>query len=142
MRGEGIPVTTGNSYTAVASAKAIAMAMKALGLGFGPHLRAAIVGAGGAIGRAMAQLLAEDVGHLVLIGNPDRAVDVTRRRLLTVAADVCRHLAVRHREGFYFGQGSLGSRLLAAHGGCPEPDAPVDRFLALAERLEGTAHSG
>ena len=28
-------------------------------------------------------------------------------------------------------------RLLAAHGGCPEPDAPADRFLTLAERLEG-----
>jgi acetylornithine/succinyldiaminopimelate/putrescine aminotransferase/predicted amino acid dehydrogenase len=135
---EGIPVTTGNSYTAVASAKAIAMAMKALGPGFGPHIHAAIVGAGGAIGRAMAQLLAEDVGHLVLIGNPDRAVDVTRRRLMTVAADVCRHLAVRYHQGFHFGQGSLGSRLLAAHGGCPESDAPVDCFVTLAERLERT----
>ena len=118
---EGIPVTTGNSYTAVSAAKAVAMAMKALGLGFGPHLGAAIVGAGGAIGRAMAQLLAEDVGHLALIGNPDRPFDVTRRRLLAVAADACRHLAVRHREGYRFAHGSLGSRLLAAHGGCPDP---------------------
>jgi acetylornithine/succinyldiaminopimelate/putrescine aminotransferase/predicted amino acid dehydrogenase len=135
---EGIPVTTGNSFTAVASAKAVAMAMKALGVGFGPHLGAAIVGAGGAIGRAMAQLLAENVGRLVLIGNPDRAFDVTRRRLLAVAADVCRHLAARHREGRHFGQGSLGGRLLATHGGCPEPDAPAELFLGLAEHLAST----
>jgi acetylornithine/succinyldiaminopimelate/putrescine aminotransferase/predicted amino acid dehydrogenase len=133
---EGVPITTGNSFTAVSSAQAIALAMKALGLGFGPHLNAAIVGATGAIGRAMALLLAEDVGRLVLIGNPDRAFEVTRRRLLSVAADVCRHLAARSREGDRFGHGSLGSRLLDAHGGCPEPDAPTDRFLALAGRLE------
>jgi acetylornithine/succinyldiaminopimelate/putrescine aminotransferase/predicted amino acid dehydrogenase len=135
---EGIPVTTGNSFTAVSSAKAVAMAMKALGLGFGPHFGAAIVGAGGAIGRAMAQLLAENVGRLVLIGNPDRAFDVTRRRLLAVAAEVCRHLAARHREGRHFGQGSLGGRLLAAHGGCPEPDAPAELFLNLAAHLAST----
>jgi acetylornithine/succinyldiaminopimelate/putrescine aminotransferase/predicted amino acid dehydrogenase len=135
---EGIPVTTGNSYTAVASAQAVALAMKGLGLGFGPHLTAAIVGGSGAIGRAMALLLAEDVGRLVLIGNPERAPEVARRRLLAVAADVCRHLAVRHHEGqaHGFGPGSLGSRLLAAHGGCPGPDAPAEHFLRLAERLE------
>src|SRR5262249_56986803 len=85
-----------------------------------------------------AQWLAEEVGSLVLIGNPERAFEVTRRRLLTVAADVCRHLAVRHREGYLFGPGSLGGRLLDAHGGCPDPDAPADRFLTLVERLEGS----
>ena len=135
---EGVAVTTGNSYTAVASAQAVAMAMKSLGEGFGPHLGAAIVGGTGAIGRAMALLLAEDVGRLILIGNPDRAVEVSRRRLLAVAGDVCRHLAVRYHEGQRFAHGSLGSRLLAAYGGCPDPDAPADLFAGLAECLEST----
>jgi predicted amino acid dehydrogenase len=112
--------------------------MKSLGMGFGPNLGAAIVGGTGAIGRAMALLLAEDVGRLVLIGNPDRAVEVSRRRLLAVAGDVCRHLAVRHHEGQRFAHGSLGSRLLAAYGGCPDPDAPADVFIELAECLEST----
>jgi predicted amino acid dehydrogenase len=135
---EGVAVTTGNSYTAVSAAQAVAMGMKALGTGFGPHLSAAIVGGTGAIGRAMALLLAEDVGRLVLIGNPDRAVEVSRRRLLAVAGDVCRHLAVRYHEGHRFAHGSLGSRVLAAYGGCPEPDAPADVFTELAECLEST----
>jgi acetylornithine/succinyldiaminopimelate/putrescine aminotransferase/predicted amino acid dehydrogenase len=135
---EGIPVTTGNSFTAVSSAKAVAMALKAIGLGFGPHISAAIVGAGGAIGRAMALLLAENVGRLVLIGNPDRAFDVTRRRLLAVAAEVCRHLSARFVEGHRFAHGSLGSRLIAAHGTCPEPDAPAELFATLAEHLAAT----
>ncbi|MBV8606688.1 MAG: aminotransferase class III-fold pyridoxal phosphate-dependent enzyme [Singulisphaera sp.] len=133
---EGVPVTTGNSYTAVSAAQAVAMALRALGTGFGPHTGAAIVGGSGSIGRAMALLLAEDVGRLVLIGNPDRTAAVARRRLLAVAGDVCRHLAVRSREGFRFAHGSLGSRLLATGGGCPDPDAPADLFLELAARLE------
>jgi acetylornithine/succinyldiaminopimelate/putrescine aminotransferase/predicted amino acid dehydrogenase len=135
---EGIPVTTGNSFTAVSAAKATAIALKKLGLGPGTPKSAAIVGAGGAIGRAMAQLLAEDAGRLILVGNPDRACEVTRRRLLSVAADVCRHLAVRQSEGSRFGLGSLGNALVAVHGRCPEPDARAERFLALAERLAGT----
>ena len=133
---EGVPITTGNSFTAVASAQAVAQAMKALGAGFGPHVDAAVVGATGAIGRAMALLLAEDVGRLVLVGNPDRAPEVTRRRLLSVAADACRHLAVRSREGSRREPGSLLARLLDAGGGGLDHDAPTDRFIALAERLE------
>jgi acetylornithine/succinyldiaminopimelate/putrescine aminotransferase/predicted amino acid dehydrogenase len=133
---EGVPITTGNSFTAVASAQAIAIAMKALGSGLGPHIDAAIVGATGAIGRAMAMLLAENVSRLVLIGNPDRTSEVTRRRLLAVAADVCRHLAVRYREGAGLEPGSLAGRMNDTHGGCPDPGAPVDQFLTMAERLE------
>src|SRR5262249_47564738 len=64
--------------------------------------------------------------------------DVTRRRLLAVGAEVCRHLAARHCEGSHFAHGSLGSRLLATHGGWPEPDAPTERFLGLAEHLAST----
>ena len=121
---EGIPVTTGNSYTAVASAQAVAMAMKSLGMGFGPHLSAAIVGGTGAIGRAMALLLAEDVGRLVLIGNPDRAVEVARRRLLAVAGDVCRHLAVRHHEGHASRTGRSAAGSWPPTGDAPIPTPP------------------
>ena len=134
---EGVPITTGNSYTAVAAAQAVAMALRALGTsgsGPTPAPRSSAVPARSA-GRWRI-LLAEDVGRLVLIGNPDRTGEVARRRLLAVAGDVCRHLAVRSREGFRFAHGSLGSRLLATHGGCPDPDAPADLFLELAARLE------
>ena len=136
---EGVPITSGNSYTAVASVQAIGQLIEAVGAGFGPHLNAAIVGSTGAIGRAMALLLSEDVGRLTLTGNPERSAEVVRRRLLVVASDVCRHLAVRHQEGRRYLPGSLGARLLATHRGFPDPDAPAEVFLRLAERLE---HSG
>jgi acetylornithine/succinyldiaminopimelate/putrescine aminotransferase/predicted amino acid dehydrogenase len=133
---EEVPVTTGNSFTAVAAAEAVGQAMHSLGGGLGPHVTAAIVGSTGAIGRAMALLLAEDVGQLILIGNPDRTPEVARRRLAAVAADVCRHLLVCHREGRRFAQGSLGSRLLAGHVGDLDPDAPAEVIARLANRLE------
>ena len=131
-----MPVTTGNSYAAIASAQAIAMAMEALGDGLDAHVGAAIVGGTGAIGRAMALLLAEDVGQLTLIGNPDCAAGTSRRRLLAVAGDVCRHLAVRHREGRRFVAGSIGARILADCGTILDPEAPAGHFLEHAERME------
>ena len=84
---EGVPVTTGNSYAAVASAEA---ARKALALAGNRQAdsppNTAILGATGAIGRAMALLLAEDVGRLTLVGNPTSSSSRVRERLLARAA--------------------------------------------------------
>ena len=68
---EGVPVTTGNSYAAVASADAARKALVLAGNREDNPPDAAILGATGAIGRAMALLLAEDVGRLTLVGNPE-----------------------------------------------------------------------
>ncbi len=108
---EGVAVTTGNSYTTVACAQAIGMALERLGTRYGGHLSAAVVGATGAIGRAMSLLIAEDVGRVVLLGNPDRSPEMVRQRLRAVAADICRHLAARRREGRRFLSGTLGACL-------------------------------
>jgi acetylornithine/succinyldiaminopimelate/putrescine aminotransferase/predicted amino acid dehydrogenase len=133
---EGVAITTGNSFTAVAAAEAIGQALLALDMGLGPHIGAAVVGATGAIGRAMALLLGEDIGRLLLVGNPDQVPEVARRRLLAVAVDTCRHLAIRHAQGRRFAAGSLGARLVAAHAGGPDPDAPADVYARIVEHLE------
>ncbi len=109
---EGVPVTTGNSYAAVASAEAARKAVALAGNREDSPLNAAILGATGAIGRAMALMLAEDVGRLTLVGNPDSSSSHVRERLLARAADLVDFVAARHAEGMSFKPGSFAARLI------------------------------
>ncbi|HTK76204.1 MAG TPA: aminotransferase class III-fold pyridoxal phosphate-dependent enzyme, partial [Gemmataceae bacterium] len=109
---EGVAITTGNSFTAVASVAAMNKALALVGPRREP-VTAAVVGATGAIGRAMAQLLAEQVGTLLLVGNPDSAEDVVRERLLKVVADISEFVAARQAEGATFARGTFAEELLA-----------------------------
>ena len=65
----GVALTTGNSYTVVAAMQALQEAARRLGIPVASS-SAAVVGAGGAIGRATALLLAPHVQSLWLVGNP------------------------------------------------------------------------
>jgi predicted amino acid dehydrogenase len=109
---EGVPVTSGNSYTAVASAEATRKALALVGKLGDRTLPASIVGATGAIGKAMAMLLAEDVGKLILVGNPDSPRKIVRERLLEGAADVVRFVANRRAAGTSFKPGTFAAELL------------------------------
>jgi acetylornithine/succinyldiaminopimelate/putrescine aminotransferase/predicted amino acid dehydrogenase len=110
---EGVPITTGNSYTAVASVEATKKAL-ALVEGYeSKSVAAAIVGASGAIGRAMTLLLAEDVGTLILLGNPDSPRQQVRDRLLAVARDMAGFVAARHAEGTAWTPGTVAAELSA-----------------------------
>jgi acetylornithine/succinyldiaminopimelate/putrescine aminotransferase/predicted amino acid dehydrogenase len=110
---EGVPITTGNSYTAVASAEATRWAMSLGAKRRGLPPTAAIVGATGAIGRAMALLLAEDVGRLILVGNPDSPCQDVRERLLERAREVVRFAAARFDEGAMFASGSFAAEAMS-----------------------------
>ncbi|WP_324716060.1 aminotransferase class III-fold pyridoxal phosphate-dependent enzyme [Carboxydochorda subterranea] len=65
----GVAVTTGNSYTVAAAIEALMEGARRLGVDV-RRAQAAVVGAGGAIGRATALLLAPHVAGLTLVGNP------------------------------------------------------------------------
>ena len=136
VAGQGVALTTGNSYTAVACVEGIAMAMQRLGERLDHRTSVAVVGATGAIGRAMALLLAEEIGRLVLMGNPESDPDQVRCRLMHVAATVGRHLAARHSGGTTFAEGTLGARLLELTGGQLTPDIEDERWVQLMEQLE------
>ena len=73
-KGLNIPVTTGDSYTVATAMQATALAAERMGINLA-EATAAVVGAGGAIGRVCAQLIAQDVSHLLLIGRRAEPLD-------------------------------------------------------------------
>jgi len=135
---EGVPITTGNSYTAVASAEATRKALALVGRADDGPPVAAIVGATGAIGRVLALLLAEDVGRLILVGNPDSSAKYVRERLLATAGDVLRFVRARHAEGSAFRRGTFAAQLLAH---LPRTDGAVEQ-TAIDEAVSKLEQSG
>ncbi len=80
-----VPVTTGDSYTVSVAVESIRQAAEAMGIPL-RNATAAVVGATGAIGRVCAELLAEDVGRLILIGRRAEALEDLSARLRSRAA--------------------------------------------------------
>ena len=108
---EGLPLTSGNSFTAVASADAIELALRMRGDSLDNGLHLSVIGATGSIGRALAMLLAGRVGRISLIGNPRGDEEIVASRLQTVAEDICQEMAKQLERGERFAPGSLGWRL-------------------------------
>jgi fatty aldehyde-generating acyl-ACP reductase len=75
-----IPVTTGDSYTVAIAVQAIRDAARLMDIPLG-SATAAVVGASGSIGRVCAELLADDVAELILVGRREDALVELRDRL-------------------------------------------------------------
>ena len=75
-----IPVTTGDSYTIAVAVEAVREAARVMEIPL-ESATAAVVGATGAIGKVCAELLAEDVGELYLIGRRIDALENLRNSL-------------------------------------------------------------
>jgi fatty aldehyde-generating acyl-ACP reductase len=75
-----IPVTTGDSFTVAIAVQAIREAAHVMGI-TPRSATAAVVGATGSIGRVCAELLADEVGELILIGRRADALEELRQRL-------------------------------------------------------------
>ncbi|HEY0320665.1 MAG TPA: aminotransferase class III-fold pyridoxal phosphate-dependent enzyme [Pyrinomonadaceae bacterium] len=107
LKGLGLPaLTTGNSYTAIASRQSVRLAAAERGWTL-PSRTVAVVGAGGAIGQALSILLARDAGRLVLLGNPAHAEE-SYQRLLQVAGRIVWSMD-KLRRGAPIPQGSVAS---------------------------------
>ena len=72
-----IPVTTGDSYTIAVAVQGLREAARQMNIDLS-NATAAVVGATGAIGAACSQLLAEDVGRLILVGKRELATHAAR----------------------------------------------------------------
>ncbi|MGE5464171.1 MAG: shikimate dehydrogenase [Syntrophothermus sp.] len=75
-----IPVTTGDSFTVALAVDAIREAARLMAIPL-EGATAAVVGATGAIGQVCAELLAEDVERLYLIGRREQALEELRDRI-------------------------------------------------------------
>lgn len=75
-----VPVTTGDSYTIAVAVQAIREAASQMDIPL-KDATAAVVGATGTIGRVCAELLAEDVARLYLIGRREEALIELREQL-------------------------------------------------------------
>ncbi|MGZ9164798.1 MAG: shikimate dehydrogenase [Anaerolineales bacterium] len=75
-----VPVTTGDSYTVTVAVDAIREAARAMQIPLNTAT-AAVVGATGTIGQVCAELLADDVERLYLIGRRQEALEDLRARL-------------------------------------------------------------
>lgn len=130
LRDRSIALTTGNSYTVVAAIEAVLEAAERMGDDLA-RMTAAVVGAGGSIGRGTALLLAPDVEKLVLIGNP-RSGERGLLRLRRVAGEVFHSLRQEAEAGKTFAEGTIGHWLLQQQDS-PGPEADVDAFDEWAE---------
>ncbi len=129
LKNEGVPITTGNSYTVVSAVDAVNNATERLHIDRS-QITAAIVGAAGSIGRGISLLLSETVPRLILIGNPNNQTSSDRLQL--VAAEIYRYQSALLQQGRTLKPGSMGHLL----SGCPElpgPDAQMDAFETFVE---------
>ena len=76
-----IPVTTGDSYTIAVAVQATREAARVMDISLG-SATAAVVGATGAVGRVAAELIAQDVSNLWLIGRRTETLETLRQSIM------------------------------------------------------------
>ncbi len=79
-----IPVTTGDSYTVSIAVQALRKAAEMMEIPLA-GATAAVVGATGAVGRICAELLADDVARMYLIGRRRQVLETVREEMLSTA---------------------------------------------------------
>ena len=109
-----IPVTTGDSYTVAVSVRSLLDVGRRAGVVPGQAV-AAVVGATGAIGSACAQLLAPEVGRLILVGRRPEALERVRERVEGLSgklAEVSTHVDVIRQADLILSATSAGRPLI------------------------------
>ena len=129
----GTAITTGNSFTVVAAVDAVGRAMERVDLR-PADTTAAIVGASGAIGRALSLFQAENCARLILFGNPKWPTQ-SRRRLLRIAGEAVNHLLTLSSLGRIFPVNTLADKILKDPTR-PQVNSSLDDCIAYVETIE------
>lgn len=135
VKGKGVAVTTGNTYTMLTAVEASCAALAASGRTM-QGLQVAVVGATGSIGSAVARLIGASAHHLTLVGNP-RSAQFNRARFAAVIRNMVAYaqLDVAREPGSVLEQ--LAQRLAA---GASAPDL-VEALMNENGQRTGLCHS-
>jgi predicted amino acid dehydrogenase len=90
-----IPVTTGDSYTVYMAIQAAHEAAEVMGVDYS-NSTVAVVGASGAIGGACSDLLADEVGKLIMVGRRPEALEQKREQLTGRRAQLLATTEIQH----------------------------------------------
>lgn len=131
LKNEGVPVTTGNSYTVVSAVDAVNTAVDKLQIDRG-SCSVAVVGAAGSIGKGIALLLSETLPRLILVGNPGNKD--SSQRLHAVATEIYRYQSALLKQGRPLKNGSMGHILKD----CPDLPPPGSEDKEFEEFAWGT----
>ncbi|MFW5985007.1 MAG: aminotransferase class III-fold pyridoxal phosphate-dependent enzyme, partial [Halanaerobiaceae bacterium] len=134
VKKENIPVTTGNSYTVVASVQAVKNALSRLKIN-PATCTTAVVGATGSIGGGAAKLISRSIPRLILIGNPENKKS-SIKRLHQTAGEIYKHIAKLIKEGENFAPQTIGAQL-KQNKQLPEPEASSKEFTEFAAQNSG-----
>lgn len=134
LRGHGIPLTSGNSYTVVAGVNALSMALKRIGLEW-RDVTVAIVGGAGAIGSAIATLLTPLAARIILVGNPNGPSEQGKFRLRRCVANICRVITEQEHAELTTQEGPIIAAINRIIGDTNLHSSEED-FLRVAEVLE------
>lgn len=127
-----VALTTGNSYTVVSGIEAVTTAAQSLDVTLETST-AAVLGASGAIGKALSTLLAESVQELILIGNP-RNAGKSEFRMRKVVVQILQHLRQLADKGHEFAAGTIGDYVRKRQD-LPSADADLSEWLDYVETL-------
>ncbi len=75
-----LPITTGNGYTVAAAVEGSKKAARLMGIRLS-KARLAVIGATGSIGRAVSEIMASEVGEMVLVGRRPEALLIQAEKL-------------------------------------------------------------
>jgi acetylornithine/succinyldiaminopimelate/putrescine aminotransferase/predicted amino acid dehydrogenase len=129
LDGVNVPLTTGNAYTAVSATLCVEQLLRERGDSVAAPT-VAVIGAAGAIGRAVAHSLMSSAGKLVLLGNPENAAS-NLAQMREMGRQMARHVAQHSAAGQVYRMGSF-AHALAQELSRPEctHDEAVDALIA------------
>lgn len=127
-----VALTTGNSYTVVSGIEAVTTAAQKMDITL-EKSTAAVLGASGAIGKALSTLLAESVQKIILIGNPRNAAK-SEFRMRKVVVQILQHLKKLSDGGHVFPSGTIGD-FVSQRQGMPAGNADLGEWMAYVEAL-------